>query len=177
MGTQTARRDNTSVITVYLLSLLLAFSLLSYFPYTFSLLLFSLHLLFAHLYSLHLLYFSDFHFSIWCSTFTYLSCLVRVAFCAFFFSLLSLSSSLLRSSHPSFSPFGLSLCMIHAFSALSPSSISLHLPPPSLPSRAIQCGRVGDDVRDAAAGVSNSGVHIRVLQPCGLQPLSGRWQR
>ena len=53
-----------------------------------------------------------------------------------------------------------------------PSSLPL-LCSLSLPSRALQCGCVGDDVRDAAAGVSNSCVYIRVLQPCGLQPLSG----
>lgn len=60
---------------------------------------------------------------------------------------------------------------------LLPSSFS---PLPSLalsPFRALQCGCVGDDVRDAVAGVSSGCVYIRVLQPCGLQPVSGWRQR
>lgn len=58
-----------------------------------------------------------------------------------------------------------------------PRSSILSPPPLCLFSRALQCRCVGDDVRDAAAGVSNSRVYIRVLQPRGLQPLSGRRQR
>lgn len=59
------------------------------------------------------------------------------------------------------------------FQSLVLLPLSFFLLPPFLFSRALQCRCVGDDVRDAAAGVSNSCVYIRVLQPCGLQPVSG----
>lgn len=75
-------------------------------------------------------------------------------------------------THPTAAPPIYLSLSVHA-PPLLPSSFS---PLPSLalsPSRALQCGCVGDDVRDAVAGVSSGCVYIRVLQPCGLQPVSG----
>ncbi len=102
-----------------------------------------------------------------------------------FFSLLlpllmSLVSSHLLPSHdpllPNFSLPNLCPSTLPSSIPRLPSSLPLVSSLP-LPSRALQCWCVGDDVRDAAAGVSNSRVYIRVLQPCGLQPLSGWRQR
>lgn len=131
IGTQTALCDNTYVITVYLVSLLLAFSLPSNNPHTCIFLTSSSQSGPPHL-----------HISLALSVFS------------FFLPPFFLSSMLCVPLIPHF-PHSVSLCVIHAFTPpLPPRS------PPPLPSRAIQCGRVGDDVRDAAAGVSNSSVHI-----------------
>lgn len=76
----------------------------------------------------------------------------------------------------------LATLFLYAVASLPPGPLPLRSsilspPPLCLFSRALQCRCVGDDVRDAAAGVSNGRVYIRVLQPRGLQPLSGRRQR
>lgn len=153
--------------------------------------------LFALLYFPHLLHFPDYYFlfSICRCTFTYLpdlSCFIRST------SLplhgpgsSSHSSSLLWCPsclpHPllPYNPFSMLsslflICVLKnapSFQSLVLLPRSFSLLPPFLFSRALQCRCVGDDVRDAAAGVSNGCVYIRVLQPCGLQPLSGWRQR
>lgn len=113
MGTQTAWRDNTSVITVYWLSLLLAFSLPSYIPYTYCIFLTSSSQSGAP------------HLHISPALFMLPSAL---SFSPFFRSPPRFHVPLI----PHF-PHSVSLCMIHAFSTLSPSSISLHPPLPLSP--------------------------------------------
>lgn len=163
-------------MTVYLFSLLLSVSLPSSISHSYSI---SLTLpSSSQSGALHL------HISLALSRFILLSFLsTALAVCLpvppslpmSFISSSSSSSFQLRSPPSSSFPY----CRV---STLPPSIILLAcLPSPrpllsalSLPPfRALQCGCVGDDVRDAAAGVSSGRVYIRVLQPCGLQPLSG----
>lgn len=64
-------------------------------------------------------------------------------------------------------------------SVLPPTTASLWPAPPSLHLcfRALQCWRLGDDVCDVADRVGCGCVCVWVLQPGGLQSLSGRWTR
>lgn len=77
-------------------------------------------------------------------------------------------------------PIRLQLKMIAALIWLS-SSAPCPTPPPSLPwsfcCRALQRRRLGDDVCDAADRVGRGRVCVWVLQPSGLQSLSGRRER
>lgn len=88
----------------------------------------------------------------------------------FFLCLVQSTSVLLSSSF-------LCFCVLYSH-PLPPLS---DLPPlplsPSVCFRALQCWRLGDDVCDVADRVSCGCVCVWVLQPSGLQPLSGRWTR